>query len=322
MTRVLVAGQVHESGVALLRGTDGVTLDYVEDTAPEAFLPGLAAADALLIRTQPLTAEIIAGAPRLKIVSRHGVGYDSVDVAALNDAGIPLTIVGDVNSRSVAEHAMMLVLATAKRAVRADRAVREGRWGYRNLLEVREIAGKRLLIVGFGRIGRTLAQMAAAFEMNVHVYDPFVDSGGDGVTLETDLKAALATADFVSVHVPAAERPVIGAAEIAAMKPQSILINTARGAVVDQGALTAALTDGRLAGAGLDVFDDEPPAADAALLQLDQVVASPHLAGLTQECGERMAVGAAQNIVDYFAGTLDPALVVNGAQCGLAAPGG
>ncbi len=318
MPHVLVAGKIHISGLKVLQAIDGITVDYVEDVAPAAFLPHLPGADALLVRTQPVTAEIIATAPRLKVVSRHGVGYDTVDVDALSRAGIPLTIVGDVNSRSVAEHAMMLLLAAAKRAIRADRAVRDGGWDYRNTLEAREIAGKQLLIIGFGRIGRTLAEMAEVFRLAVHVYDPFVDAIDEpAITVEGDLQKALATADFVSIHVPATRRPIIGTTEIAAMKPGAILINTARGAVVDQRALVAALADGRIAGAGLDVFATEPPPGDLALLDFDQVVLSPHLAGLSQECAERMAISAAQNIVDCFNATLDPALVVNARQCGM-----
>lgn len=317
MPHVLVAGKLHPSGIALLDAAPGITYDYVEDISEPSYAPLIGDADGLVIRTQPLSAPTIAGARRLKIVSRHGVGYDAVDLPSLNRRGIALAVVGDVNSISVAEHAMMLLLAAAKRLIRADRAVRANEWGWRNRLETSELAGKRLLIVGYGRTGRHLARMAGGFGMEVRAHDPFLERQGglDGpVALESDLKTGLAWADALSVNVPKGDRPVIGAAELAAMKPTAILINTARGGVVDETALAAALKDGRIAAAGVDVFDDEPPAAEHPLLILDQVILTPHIAGLTAECGERMAISSVQNVLDFFAGDIDPALVVNGAQ--------
>ena len=317
MPHVLVAGKLHPSGIALLDASPDVTYDYVEDVSEPSYAPLIAKADGLVIRTQPLSASTVARAAKLKIVSRHGVGYDAVDLQSLNRRGIALAIVGDVNSVSVAEHAMMLLLASTKRLIRADRSVRESEWGWRNRLEASEIAGKRLLILGFGRIGRHLARMATAFGMDVRAYDPFLEKQGwpEGpVVPVSELQAGLAWADVISVHVPKAERPMIGAVEIAAMKPTAVLINTARGGVVDEAALVAALREGRIAAAGIDVFNDEPPAANHPLFGFDQVIMTPHIAGLTAECGLRMAISAVQNVLDFFAGQIDPTLVVNGAQ--------
>jgi D-3-phosphoglycerate dehydrogenase len=316
MPHVLVAGKLHPSGIELLDASPGVTYDYVEDVSEPSYAPLIGGADGLVIRTQPLSASTIARAERLKIVSRHGVGYDAVDISALNRRGIALAIVGDVNSVSVAEHAMMLLLAATKRLVRADRSVRENEWGWRNRLEPSELAGKRLLILGFGRIGRHLARMATAFGMDVRAHDPFLERQGwpEGpVAPVGDLQAGLAWADAISVNIPKAERPVIGPVELSAMKPNAVLINTARGGVVDEAALIAALREGRIAAAGIDVFDDEPPAADHPLFGFDQVILTPHIAGLTAECGERMAISSVQNVLDFFAGRIDPTLVVNGA---------
>lgn len=317
MPHVLVAGKLHASGIALLDAAPGITYDYVEDISEPSYAPLIGTADGLVIRTQPLSAPTVARAERLKIVSRHGVGYDAVNLPSLNERGIALAVVGDVNSVSVAEHAMMLLLAAAKRLIRADRSVRENRWSWRNKLETSELAGKRLLIVGYGRTGRQLARIAGAFGMEVRAHDPYLEKLGwpDGpVSPAGDLKGSLAWADAVSVHVPKADRPIIGVDELAAMKATAILVNTARGGVVDEAALAKALKDGRLAAAGIDVFDDEPPAPDNPLLGLDQVILTPHVAGLTTECGERMAISSVQNVLDFFAGTIDPALVVNGAQ--------
>ena len=322
MPHVLAAGKLHDSGLRVLEEAAGISFDHVEEISLESMLPKLDQAEGLILRTQPLAAESVALAPHLKIVSRHGVGYDAVDVQALNARGIPLTIVGDANSIAVAEHAMMQMLAAIKRLVRNDRATRGGDWGYRNRLEAQELHGKRLLILGFGRIGRRLAPMAAAFGMSVHAYDPFVTALDDlPVTLESDLTAALTAADVISVHTPKTDAPLIGAAELAAMKPSAVLVNAARGGVVDEPALIAALSEGRLGAAALDVFDSEPPATDDPLLALDQIVLTPHIAGLTAESAERMAIASAQNVVDFFAGRIDPALVVNAEHCDLAAGG-
>jgi D-3-phosphoglycerate dehydrogenase len=157
--------------------------------------------------------------------------------------------------------------------------------------------------------------MAAGFGMEIRAYDPFLVGSGwaDGsVPPVTDLLEGLAWADFVSVHAPKTDKPIIAAAELAVMKPSAILVNTARGGVVDEAALIASIREGRLAAAGLDVFEDEPPAPDNPLLAMDQVVLSPHVAGLTAESAERMAVSSVQNVLDFFAGRIDPTLVVNG----------
>lgn len=317
MPHILVAGKLHASGVALLDSAPGVTYDYVEEVSEPSYAPLIGNADALVLRTQPLSAPTIAEAGKLRIVSRHGVGYDAVHLPSLNARGIALAVVGDVNSISVAEHAMMLILALAKKTLRADRSVRENEWGWRNRLEAGELFGKRLLILGYGRIGRRLAQMALAFEMEVQAFDPYLEKLGwpDGpVTPCGDLLSGLAWADAVSVNAPKADRPIIGAAELGAMKKTGVLVNTARGGVVDEAALVAALQEGRLAGAGLDVFDDEPPKHENPLLTMDQVILSPHIAGLTAECGERMAISSVQNVLDFFSGRIDPSLVVNGAH--------
>lgn len=314
MPHLLVAGKLHPSGLALLKAAPGVSFDYVEDISEPSYQPYLAKAEAMVIRTQPMGAESIAKAPTLRLVSRHGVGYDAVNVAALNARGIPLCIVGDVNSTGVAEHAMMLILAASHRLIAADRATRAGDWKWRNGLQTHEVAGKRLLIVGFGRIGRNLARMAKGFGMEIVAYDPFLtaDAWPDvGVRRTVDLAAALATADLVSLHVPRAEGALIGETELARMKPTAIIVNTARGGLVDELALAKALTESRIGAAGIEVFDSEPPAADHPLFGLDQVVLTPHNAALTVECAERMAIASVQNVLDFFGGKLDPNLIVN-----------
>jgi D-3-phosphoglycerate dehydrogenase len=315
MPHVLVAGHIHEAGVALLREARDVTFDLVDEVSTQSYAPLVAGADAVLIRTQPMPASVIERAERLKLVSRHGVGYDAVDVAALNRRGIPLTIVGDVNSTAVAEHTLMLILALAKRTLAYDRATRQSDWLYRNKLEAFELANRTLLVLGFGRIGRKVARLAQAFDMKVMVYDPFVPVEAirqAGLTPVTDLISSLGLADVVTVHAPLSPAgAVIGSRELAAMRPTAVVVNTARGGLVEECALAAALAEGRLGGAGLDVFASEPPPGDHPLFGHERVVLSPHMASLTQECAARMAVDAAQNVLDFFAGRLNGALVVN-----------
>ena len=317
MTHLLVAGKLHPTGVARLDAlkSDGIKVTYLEEINEPSVAKHIATADALVIRTQPLSAATIALAERLKIVSRHGVGYDAVDVEALNARGIPLTIVSDVNSVSVAEQAMMQLLAGAKQAIRADRAVRDpSKWGWRNQLEQREISGRKLLIIGYGRAGQKLARMAAGFDMNVCAYDPYLQAQGwpKGAVEPIDtLVDALAWADCLSLHVPRGDKPLLDAAAFAQMKPGMIIANTARGGVLCETALAAALSDGRVHAAGLDVFDIEPPTGEMVLMNHENAILSPHIAGLTKEASERMALSCIDNAMDALSGTLDPALIVN-----------
>jgi D-3-phosphoglycerate dehydrogenase / 2-oxoglutarate reductase len=314
MAVVLVAGKIHQSGLELLQARSDVKVIYVEAVTADAYRPYLPEAAAVLIRTQPMAASDIALATKLKIVSRHGVGYDAVDVDALNARRIPLAIVGDVNSRAVAEHTLMLMLSAARRTVAHHLAATTGNWNERNRFDSVELDGKSLLVLGFGRIGRRVAELAKAFGMTVTAFDPYVtreQTAAFGVGHTSDMIAALATADYISVHLPGGNRPLIGASELAAMKPSAIIVNAARGGIIDEAALDTALRNRRLRAAALDVLMQEPPAEDHPLLNNPYITISPHNAGLTEECAMRMGRSAAQNILDCFDGRLDRKLVVN-----------
>ncbi|NND21223.1 MAG: hydroxyacid dehydrogenase [Silicimonas sp.] len=317
MPDVLVAGPLHPSGRALLDAAAGIKVRYVEETSEPSLVANISDADAVLLRTQPMSAATVANAPRLRIVSRHGVGYDAVDVEVLNERGITLAVCGDVNSTSVAEHAAMLILAASKRALRGDKAVRSGPWEWRNDLESQDLAERTLLQIGYGRIGRRIARAMTGFGMHVCAFDPYLQREGwpEGhVTPVEELQDGLAKADVVSLSVPGGDTPLIGRAELAATKDGVVIVNTARGGIVDEVALIEALKSGKVSAAGLDVFESEPLPADHPFLGMDQVILSPHIAGLTREAAERMAIGSARNILDFFNGTLDPALVVNREQ--------
>lgn len=316
MPHVLVAGKIHPAGIELLRSAPGFTVELISPVSVDSYAPFLPQADALLIRTQPLTAVEIASARQLKIVSRHGVGYDSVDIAALSARHIPLAVVGDVNSRSVAEHTLALLLALAKRVCYFDQAIRAGDWNSRNTFSAVELAERTLFILGFGRIGREVARLAQAFRMKVVAWDPYVADSAFadlGVARVRDIDAGLQEADTVTVHLPrVGDRPLIGRAELALLKPGALIINTARGGIIDEDALAGALAANHLGGAALDVLECEPADLASALLeQKERLILTPHSAGLTGEAAMRMSVSAAQNIIDYFNECLEPSLVVN-----------
>lgn len=314
MAVVLVASKIHHAGLELLKARSDVEVLSVDAVTAEAYRPLLPQADAVLLRTQPMTAVDIATAPKLKIVSRHGVGYDAVDVAALNGRNIPLAIVGDVNSRAVAEHTLMLMLTAARRTVAHHVASTTCNWNERNRFDSVELDGKSLLVLGFGRIGRRVAELGKAFGMRVTAFDPHVTAqqmADLGVDHAPDMPSILGSADYISVHLPGGKGPVIGAAELAHMKPSAIIVNAARGGIIDERALDTALRNRTLRAAALDVLVQEPPAADHPLLSNPYITISPHNAGLTEECAMRMSIAAAQNILDALDGKLERRLVVN-----------
>ena len=312
MTHLVIAGKLHSSGLDLLNSADAITFDYVPDIDETSYLKFLPKADGLVIRTQRLTAEHIATAPNLQVVSRHGVGYDAVDDNALKERNIPLAIVGDVNSRTVAEHAMMLLLAASRCLVKSANAMRAGDWVQRNSFEPKEVFGKTLLIIGYGRIGRHLSALAHAFGIRILAYDPFLnDSAFEGVERVTSIDAGLKKTDFVSLHIPKADGIILGAAELDLLPNHAVIVNTARGGTIDEVALVKYLKQNKIGAVGLDVLTEEPPSIDNQLFQFENVIITPHSAGLTEECAERMALVCVQNVLDYFDGNLDPSLVVN-----------
>ena len=316
MAKVLVDGIVHEAGRALLAARSDVELEVRDPISVADLEARIATLDAVIVRLTPVQAETIARARRLKVVSRFGVGYDAIDVAALTRLGVPLTIVGDANAVTVAEHALGMMLAVARRLTLYDRQVHARDYTRRAAADHAELWRKTVLIVGFGRVGRRVARLCAAFDMAVIAADPFVpwhDVAAQGYGYIMDFREALPEADFVTLHLPANQdgTAVMAAAEFQAMKPGAYFINAARGSLVDEQALAGALTGGRLRGAGLDVLRHEPPGSDCPLLGLDNVILSPHTAALTGECNRRTSLVSAQNVLDAIDGRLRPELVVN-----------
>ena len=243
----------------------------------------------------------------MKVVARIGVGYDAVDVPALSKRDVPLMVAGTANSPSVAEQAVFMMLTWAKRAVELHALVKDGKWGTRLAMLPFDLFGKTLLIVGFGRIGTRTAKRCLAMEMNVLVYDPYKSPDeikAAGCEPVTDLDAALPRADFVSLHCPKTKETngLMDAAKLARMKPTSYLVNTARGGIVVESALYDALVAKKLGGAGLDVFEQEPPPIGHKLFDLPNVIIAPHVAGVTREALNRMGEQTAKNMLSVLDG--------------------
>jgi D-3-phosphoglycerate dehydrogenase len=319
MPHVITLRPIHEDAIALLRDTPGVTVETVMDLSEASLAAKLPTADALIVRTLRIDRPFLAHCPNLRILARHGVGYDIVDVAALTERNIPLTITPEANAVSVAEHALMMMLACARRLTDFNANLRAATpiWGAQPGLPTFDLQGKTVLVVGFGRIGTRVAKLCAAFGMNVLVRDPNVAKGsirGLGFTPVDDAAEAAGQADIVTVHVPSgpATRNMIDASFFARMKPGAVFVNTARGTIVDQRALEATLRAGHLAAAGIDVFEEEPVETPISLLSVPNLIMTPHVAASTQEGLRRMAMDSAAAVLGCFAGTLDPDIVVNG----------
>jgi D-3-phosphoglycerate dehydrogenase len=284
---------------------------------PAAWANLLPGTEAICVRLTRITRAMLEAAPNLKIISRHGVGLDNIDVAAATERGVIVATIGLANAPAVVEHTIAMMYALAKRLPEYDRAVREGDWQRgRTQLGAMDVAGRTALIIGLGRIGSRLAKALNALGLKCLGVDPaytVAEIEAMGCEPVADFRAALPRADFVTVHCPLQDdtRGMVGAAELALMKPSAYLINCARGGIVDEAALLEALDSGRIKGAALDVLVSEPPRPDDPLLACDQVILTPHSAAATPETQTRSSIAVAQNVLDCFDGHLDEGNVVN-----------
>ena len=307
--KVLVPHTMGEEGTELLRARDDIEVEIYSATISQSeLLPILSEAAGIALSGTPYKQAEMDASPAMQVVARIGVGYDAVEVPALTARRVPLMVAGTANSTSVAEHAFHLMMALAKRSTALDGMVRKGTWADRHGGLPMELSGKTALIVGFGRIGTRSARRCQGFDMNVLIYDPYVAAEKiteTGCERVTDLDAALPRADFVSIHCPKNSETIgmFNVARFARMKRGAFIVNTARGGIIDEPALHAALSSGHLAGAGLDVFDMEPTPVNNTLLQLDTVITSPHMAGVTTESVAGMAKVTAENILSVLDGT-------------------
>jgi D-3-phosphoglycerate dehydrogenase len=315
--KVLLPAMMARAGWDVITRRDDVeAIAYEYGLPTPAFHALLRDVHGVALGLTPFGEAELQAAPSLQVVARHGVGYDSVDVAALTRRNVPLMVTGIANSPSVAEEAVFFMLALAKRGAPMHAMVRDGRWAERLSELPVDLFGKTLLVIGFGRVGTRVARVCLALGMTVLVYDPYVKLdaiGAAGCTPVTGLDAALPRADFVTIHCPKTEetRGMFDAARLARMKRTAYLVNTARGGIIDETALHAALTSGALAGAGLDVFDREPPPPDNPLLGSPNIILAPHMAGVTKESFDRMAVAVATNLLEMLDGKPNLDHVVN-----------
>jgi len=306
--KVMVPHTMGKQGIDLLQARDDIeTVIYPATISQSDLLPMLSDCAGIALSGTPYRQTEMDASPAMVVVARIGVGFDAVEVPALTARRVPLMVAGTANSTSVAEQAFHLMISLAKKHEAMDRLVRQGRWGDRHDGLPMELSGKTVLIVGFGRIGTRSAKRCQGFDMNVLVYDPYVDAAkiqAAGCEKVNDLDAALPRADFVTIHCPKNPETVgmFNAVRLGRMKRGAFLVNTARGGIIDEDALGGALTSGHLAGAGLDVFEDEPTPLNNKLLQLETVIASPHMAGVTTEAVAGMAVMTAKNILSMLDG--------------------
>ena len=306
LPRILIPHPIHADGLARLAGrfTIDAPAKFDEARKREAF----AAADAVIVRNIGIDGALMDAAPRLRVIAKHGAGVDNIDIRAATERGIVVASVPGGNADAVAEGSVAMMLAAIRQVPRVHDLVASGNYAARWSLQYEQLVGRTLGLIGIGSIGARVARICAAgFRMKVLAYDPGLSAaevrerGGEKVD---DLHDLLRRSDVVSLHPPyiPATHHIIGAAELAAMKPTAMLVNAARGPLVDEAALVAALNEGRIAGAALDVFEVEPPPPDAPILTAKNVVLSPHTAGNTVDAARILACSSADIALAVFAG--------------------
>ena len=316
MKNILIIQPIDKSGIEILENHPDYNFEIIDGTDLEEIKKKIIECDGISIRTAKLPAEVIRGAKNLKIISRHGVGYDNIDLEATKEKNITISITATANAVAVAEHVMFMLLNISKRKDMYDKTVKSGRFNDRNKLpKTIELWNKNILIMGFGRIGKSLIKRCIGFEMNVYVYDPFVSKeeieslGGKKIE---DLKEGVKKMDALTLHMPLNEKTknIINYDVLKNMKKNCIIINASRGGIINENDLNKSLNENKIFGAGLDVFDTEPPDNDNPLLKNDKTFLSPHTAAFTEECMVRMGKETIQNIIDFFDKKLEKSKIV------------
>mgnify|MGYP000330317532 FL=1 len=305
MNKIVISHPLYRDGMALLEGKAEIVI--TNDGDSDRILDSLIDADAYILRIGKIDRKAIERCEKLKVITRPGVGYDSVDVQAATERGIPVVLCPAANARAVAEHTVALLLACAKNIVESVNETKAGNFGIRNRYAAVDIVDKMLVVLGFGNIGRQVAKLCAALDMKVGVFDPFVKretAEEMGYVYFENMLDALAAADFVSLHMPSmpSTRGMIAAEQFKAMKPTAFFLNAARGDVVNEPALIAALKNGEIAGAGLDVLVEEPFPADHPFMTMPNVVLTPHMAAQSQETVSKLVTMAAEGTLAVLRG--------------------
>ena len=304
MSKIAIIGQIHEDGWEILKKQHNDVFD-IKDFSKENLIKELKGVDAVALRTTILNEDVLQHCPQIKIISRHGVGYNNVDLNYLNKHKQALAVTGTSNAVSVAEHVMTMFLYLAKKINKSDTLVRTNEFMNKSSIgNFFELYQKNILILGFGRIGQAVAKRCKGFDVNILVYDPFVDKE---IIQKNDYRKVnfddgIKEADFITIHIPLSDQTknLISKKEFEQMKNNAIIVNTARGGIINEEDLYWALKNKKIYGAGTDVFEIEPPNTDNPLFTLDNILLSPHNAALTLECRKRMAIETAENILYYL----------------------
>ena len=302
---VFVPEPIAECGLTLLKSECDCLVPWESGT--EADRNSLFDADAVVVRLFTIGAQDLDQCQRLKVIAKHGVGVDNIDVPAATDAGVPVVSTPRANANAVAEHTLTLMLALARNVAPASAAINQGRFSDRGQFQGVELEGRTLGVIGLGNVGSRVAHMAAhGLNMLVRAYDPFLPEGVDPgpVVLESSLESLLHEVDFLTLHVSLTPetKHLINEQSLDRVKTGCRIVNTSRGAVIDEGALVQALSDGRLSGAALDVFEDEPLPADHPLVAAPNTLLTPHIASSTRESLDRMSLQAAEGVLDVLNG--------------------
>ena len=320
--KVLVVQGLHEQGLEMLKNRTDIEFNVLMSDDENEILEAAKDVNGITVRTAKISSRIIEAANKLQVVSRHGVGYDSIDLVSLNNKKIPLTIAAHSNMISVAEQAMFFLLALSKNVFYYDDFTRKGDWTNRWDVKAWDLAQKNILVIGFGRIGSNFVKRALAFDMNVYVYDPYVEKEKvkiSGAIPVDNISENLKKMDAVTLHCPKNDETtdLFTKKEFNLMKKSSFIINCARGGILNEEDLYEALKNENISGAGLDVFDVEPTPSSNPLFKLNNVILSPHIAGVTVESTVRMATETVQNVLDVLDDKVNQSVVINNKEIGM-----
>ena len=320
--KVLVVQGLHEQGLQMLKNRTDIEFNVLMSDDENEILEAAKDVNGITVRTAKISSRIIEAANKLQVVSRHGVGYDSIDLVSLNNKKIPLTIAAHSNMISVSEQAMFFLLALSKNVFYYDDFTRKGDWTNRWDVKAWDLAQKNILVIGFGRIGSNFVKRALAFDMNVYVYDPYVEKEKvkiSGAIPVDNISENLQKMDAVTLHCPKNDETtdLFTKKEFNLMKKSSFIINCARGGILNEEDLYEALKNENISGAGLDVFDVEPTPSSNPLFKLNNVILSPHIAGVTVESTIRMATETVQNVLDVLDDKINQSVVVNKKEIGM-----
>ena len=316
MKKIAIVEKIHDDGLKVFNTNSNYEYEIITDVSEENLIKKLPAFDACTLRVSKLNENILKHCSKLKVISRHGVGYDNVDLNYIKKNNITLLITATANAVAVAEHVIYMMLSISKGLNLYDQEVRDGNFKKNaSKIETLELFKKDILIVGFGRIGKSLIKRCLGFEMNVNVFDPFVSKeivlqfGGNKID---NLDEGLKKCDYLSLHIPLTEKTknMIDISKFKIMKKNAIIINTSRGGIINEQDLNKVLNENIIFGAGLDVFEKEPVNTDNPLLKNEKVLLSPHSATFTNECKSRMSIETTKNIIDFFENKLDKSMIV------------